>query len=85
MQFYVKHLLPHHINYIHQQEARHKRTTLFQEDNNRSHRTRSVYNIARIVKANGHLSLLAYPANLPDLNPPEAVWRAMKQYLHGGD
>jgi hypothetical protein len=71
MQFYVKYVLPHHINHIHQQEARHKRTILFQEDNDGSHGTRSAYNIARTAKTNRHLSLLAHPANSPDLNPQE--------------
>jgi len=84
MKFYVKNVLPKHIEHIHRLEARAGRTILLQEDNDGSHGTRSSENIAVDAKRNGHIKTLTHPANSPCLSPQEPVWRIMKQYLRGG-
>jgi hypothetical protein len=84
MRFYTKYVLPHHINHIHKQEARHGRTIYFIEDNDGSHGSRSAKNMARQVKDDGHITSLSHPPNSPCLNPQEPVWRAMKSKMRGG-
>jgi transposase len=81
--FYTEHVLPQHIKHIKRLEARYSRQIHFQEDNDPSHGTRSTKNVARQLKDASQITTLIHPAQSPDFNPIEAIWRAIKQRLRG--
>jgi transposase len=83
--YYTKHVLRHHIDHVKKLEARYKRTILFQEDNDNSHGTRSIKNVARELKDASQVSTFTHPPQSPDLNPIEGIWRIIKQRLRGSE
>ena len=55
---------------------------IFIEDGNPAHSHKSTTNICARFRQEDNIQLLNHPSTLPDLNPIEKCWRAMKQSLH---
>ena len=82
--FYVKHILPKHIEHLKWLEKKYKQRFYLQEDNDGSHGTRSANNVCAKMKRDAGILLLTHPAQSCDLNPHEGVWNVIKQRLRGG-
>jgi hypothetical protein len=78
--YYTEQLLPHYIKKL-QEESKHSRRAIFQEDNDSSHGTRSTNNVARELKKANSIETLQHPAQSPDLSPIEGIWNILKQQV----
>ena len=82
--YYAEHVLPKHIEAVQCLEQRYRRKIWLQEDNDRSHGTRSTNNPAWRLKNASRIWILRHPAQSPDLNPIESIWQIIKSRLRGG-
>lgn len=77
--FYAKKILPEHLKELQEVKQKTGRKAILQEDNDPSHGTCSIVNYAAAFKRKHNIKTLNHPAQLPDLNPIEAVWNILKQ------
>lgn len=77
--YYIERLLPVYINLIHKARVEHGMDTLLQEDNDPSHGTCSVDNVARELKNSNWVATITHPAQSPNLNPIGEIWNILKQ------
>ena len=79
--YYTDKLLPGYVNAIRDAQIKGREHAILQEDNDPSHGTRSLNNVAAKLKKDKNIELLKHPANSPDLNPIEACWNILKQCI----
>ena len=78
--YYTDRLLPGYIAHIKADESSGQPAYL-QEDNDPSHGTRSIENVAKRLKEENNVQLIRQPAQSPDLNPTESFWNILKQRI----
>jgi hypothetical protein len=71
--YYTERSLPMYITAVQKARIVCGRDAILQEDNDPSHGTRSELNVAKQLKDANWLTILVHPAQLPDLNPIEAI------------
>ncbi|KAF2818569.1 hypothetical protein CC86DRAFT_156958 [Ophiobolus disseminans] len=78
-EYYALNVLPQYIKYIHEARLQEPQSWLLQEDNDPSHGTRSIDNVAESLRQANWIAAILHPAQSPDLNPIEGIWLVLKQ------